>query len=89
MIVYTLEQRFTKWAYDRLTEDADIGKKKSSFQMKLILIFWLRTDFEEAPPPPYVRCLVKKVNETGTLIDKPKREKSRTVRTPENITVVA
>ena len=27
-----------KWAYDRLTEDADFGKKKTSFQMKLILI---------------------------------------------------
>ena len=32
--------RFAKWAYDRLTEDADFCKKKkrSSFQMKLILI---------------------------------------------------
>ena len=29
--------RFAKWACDRLTEDADFGKK-SSFQMKLILI---------------------------------------------------
>ena len=28
---------FAKWACDRLTEDADFGKK-SSFQMKLILI---------------------------------------------------
>ena len=27
-----------KWACDRLTKDADIGKKKASFQMKLILI---------------------------------------------------
>ena len=30
--------RFAKWACDRLTEDADFAKKKSSFQMKLILI---------------------------------------------------
>ena len=30
--------RFAKWACDRLTEDADFGKKKSSFQKKLILI---------------------------------------------------
>ena len=31
--------RFAKWACDRLTEDADFGtKKKSFFQMKLILI---------------------------------------------------
>ena len=27
-----------KWACDRLTEDADFGKRKSSFQMKFILI---------------------------------------------------
>ena len=27
-----------KWACHRLTEDADFGKKKSSFQMKFILI---------------------------------------------------
>ena len=33
----------------------------------------LRTDFErrEAPPDPYVSYLVKKVKETGMLIDKP------------------
>ena len=37
MVVYTPE-RFAKWAYDRLTEDANFGKKKSYFQMKLILI---------------------------------------------------
>ena len=29
---------FVKWACNRLTEDADFGKKISSFQMKLILI---------------------------------------------------
>ena len=34
----------------------------------------------------YVRYLVKKVKETGILIDKPKRE---TVDTPENIAAVA
>ena len=33
--------------------------------------------------------LVKKVKETGILIDKPKREKPKTVRTPENIAAVA
>ena len=38
MVVYTFEQRLAKWTYDLLTEDADFGKKKSSFQMKLILI---------------------------------------------------
>ena len=31
--------RFAKWACDRFTEDADFGKKKkSSFQMKLIMV---------------------------------------------------
>ena len=40
MVVYiVVEQCFAKWACDRLTENADFGKKKkSSFQMKLILI---------------------------------------------------
>ena len=51
----------------------------------------LRTDFgrREAPSAPYVRYLVKKVKETGILIDKPKREKPETVRRNENITAVA
>ena len=51
----------------------------------------LRTYFgrREAPSAPYVRYLVKKVKETGILIDKPKREKSKIVRTPENIAAVA
>ena len=51
----------------------------------------LRTDFgrREAPSVSYVRYLVKRVKETGSLNDKQKREKSKTVRTPENITVVA
>ena len=31
MVVYTLELRFAKWACDRLTEDADFGKKKIIF----------------------------------------------------------
>ena len=30
--------RLNKWACDRFTKDADFGKKKPSFQMKLILI---------------------------------------------------
>ena len=36
MVVYTLELRFAMWACDRLTEDADFGKKKSSFQNRRI-----------------------------------------------------
>ena len=31
MVVYTLEQRWTKWACNRLTEDADFGEKKIIF----------------------------------------------------------
>ena len=38
-IDHPMRFRFAKRACDRLTEDADFGKKKSSFfQMKLILI---------------------------------------------------
>ena len=51
----------------------------------------LRTDFgrREAPSAPYVRYLVKKEKETVILIDKPKRGKPKTERTPENIGSVA
>ena len=47
----------------------------------------LRTVFgrREAMSASYFRYLVKKVKETGIIIDKPKREKPKTVRTPENI----
>ena len=38
---------------------------------------------------PYVCYLVKKVKETEDAIDKPKREKPKTVSTPENIAAVA
>ena len=43
----------------------------------------LRTDFgrREASPVPYVRYLVKKMKKNGILIDKPKVEKPKTVRT--------
>ena len=43
----------------------------------------------EAPSAPYIHYLVKKVKETGILIDKPKRENPKSVRTPENIAAVA
>ena len=51
----------------------------------------LPTDFgrREAPSAPYVHYLVKKVKETGILIDKAKREKPKTMRTPDNIAAVA
>ena len=46
-------------------------------------------DKRETPAAPYVRYLVKKEKETGNLIDKPKREMVKTMRTPENIAAVA
>ena len=51
----------------------------------------VKTDFgrREALSAPYVRYLVKKAKETGILIDKQKREKPKTVRTPETIAAVA
>ena len=51
----------------------------------------LRTDFgrREATLAPYVCYLVKKVQETGILSDKRKREKPKTVRILQNITAVA
>ena len=50
----------------------------------------LHTDFgrREAPSAPFVRYLLKKVKETGILVDKPKREKPKTVHTPENTAAV-
>ena len=40
---------------------------------------------------PYVRYLMRKVKETGIIIEtaKPKREKPKTLRTPEIIAAVA
>ena len=51
----------------------------------------LRADFarREALSAPYIRYLVKKVKETGIVIDKPKREKQTTVLRPENIAATA
>ena len=50
----------------------------------------LRTNFgiREAPSAPCVHYLVKKVEQTGILIDKPKREKRKTMRTLKHIAVV-
>ena len=48
------------------------------------------TDFgrREAQSAPYVRYFVKKVKETGILIDNPKREKPKTELALENIAAV-
>ena len=37
-IDHLMHFHFAKWACNRLIEDADFGKIKSSFQVKLILI---------------------------------------------------
>ena len=77
MIVYTLEQR---WEILR-----------HYFENHGNVAECVRTDFgrREASSAPYVHYLGKKVKETGIIIDKPKREKPKTVRTPENIAAVA
>ena len=51
----------------------------------------LRTDFgrRKVASATYARYLVKKVKETGFLIDKLKCEKPKTVRTNDNTAVVA
>ena len=52
---------------------------------KIVHGFWKK----KAPSAPYVCYLVKKVKKTGILIDKPKRERLKTVRTPGNIAGIA
>ena len=80
MVVYTLEQRWKilRHYFENHVNAAECVRK-------------LRTDFagREAPSASYVRYLVKKVKETGILIDKPKHENPKTVRIPENIAAVA
>ena len=80
MVVYTLEQRWEilQHCFENHGNIAECVRK-------------LRIDFgrREAPSAPYIRYLVKKVTETGILIDKPKRKKPKTVHTPENIAAVA
>ena len=80
MVVYTLEQH-----WEILQHYFENHGNVTKYLGKL------RTDFErrEEPSAPYLRYLVKKVKETGILIDKPKREKPKTMRTPENIATVA
>ena len=76
MVVYTLEQRWEiLWHY--FVNHGNVAECMRK----------LRTDFvrRESPSTAYVRYLAKKVQETGVLINKPKREKPKTVRTPDNI----
>ena len=74
MVVYTLEQR---WEILRHYFENHVNDAEC--------VRKLRTDFgrREAPSAPYVLYLL------FILIDKPKREKPKTVRTPENIAAVA
>ena len=76
MVVYTLEQR-----WEILRHYFENHGNVAQCVLKLRIDFGRR----EAPSAPYVRYLVKKVNKTGILIDKPKREKPKTVRTLVNI----
>ena len=80
MVVYTLEQRWEilRHYFENHVNVVECVRK-------------LRTDFgrREAPSAPYVYYLVKKVKETGILIDKPKLGKPKTVRTSENVAAVA
>ena len=79
MVVYTLEQcwEILRHYLENHGNVADCVRK-------------LHTDFGriEVPSAPYVRYLVKKVKEIGILIDKPKPEKLKIVRTPMNIAAV-
>ena len=78
--MYTLEQRWEilRHYFENYRNVAECVRK-------------MRTDFgrREVPPALYVRYLVKKVKETGIFIDKPKREKPKTMCTHENIAAVA
>ena len=82
MVVYTLQQRWKilRHYFENHDNVAECVRK-------------LRTDLgrRSASSAPYVRYLVKKVTETGILIwfiDE-KRDKPKTVCTPENIAAVA
>ena len=74
MVVYTLEQR-----WEILRHYFENHGNIAEGVRKLLM------DFGNEPSAPYVHYLVQKVKETRIRIDNPKREKPKTVRTPENI----
>ena len=80
MIAYTFEQCWEtlRYYFENHVSVAECVRK-------------LRTDFgrRESPSVPYVRYLVEKVKEIDIIIDKPKREKPKVVRTPVNCAAVA
>ena len=81
MLTYTLEQRW----------EILLHYFESHGVMLQNVCVKFRKDFgrREAPLAPHVRYFVKKGKETDISIDKPKREKPKTVSTPENIAAVA
>ena len=79
MVVYTLEQR-----WEILRHYFENHGNVAECVRKLHMDFGRR----EAPSAPYVLYVVKKVKEASILIDKPKREKPKTVRTPKNVAAV-
>lgn len=80
MVVYTIEERvkIVQFYFENYGNVAECVRK-------------LRMEMgrNEAPSAPYVRFLLKKLRETGTIIDKPTRVKPKTVRTADNIAAVA
>ena len=80
MVVYTLKERWEilRHYFENHGNVAECVRK-------------LRTAMgrRKAPNEAYVRYFAKKVRETGLLIDKPTRDRPKTVRTPENIAAVA
>ena len=79
MVLYTLDLR---WKI--LRRYFESHGNTAECMRKLLMDFgrW------EEPSASYVRYLVNKVKETGILIDKPKHEEPKTVRTTENIAAV-
>ena len=71
MVVYTLEQRFAKWTYDRLTEDADFGKKK--------IIFSDETHFDLGGYVNKQNCRIWDTENPHAYIEKPTLTKRVTV----------
>ena len=80
MVVYTLEQR---WEIMRHYFENHGNVEESARKF--------RTDFgrREAPSVPFLHYLMENLNETSILIDKPKREKPKTMRKSENIAAVS
>ena len=75
LVVYTLEQKTGKYC--------DI-----TFKIMVMFQKVFKNCVRILEEEQRRRYLVKKVKETGILIDKPKREKSKTVGTSENIAAV-